>query len=107
VRAFLGLIFFGGLWAVGYALFNGVDGLYELFGADGTVLTGGALIIAGLSASAAALLVGAGVQEVEAEVLGRDGMLSHQKVRRFRPGLLVVGGLFGVIAAAILISGMD
>jgi hypothetical protein len=107
VRALLGLIFFGGLWAVGYVLVNGVDGTYELFGADGPVLTGGALLVAGISASSGVVLLNAGIREVQTPVAGPDGRIEIQTTRQYRVGFIVVAVMLGVVAAGLLLSGMS
>jgi hypothetical protein len=107
MRAILSLVFLGGLWAVGYVLFNGVDGLYELFGADGPVLSGGALIAAGLAASGGVVCLNAGIRPVEVPFTAPDGHIEVQTTRQYRVGYIVIGVILGVVASALLISGMD
>lgn len=107
----LGVIFWGGLFVAGYVLINGLDETYELFGASGSVLGGGAAFIGALAATAAVFCLRAGIRErtEQSPVPSRSGMLDYQtRVRReYHTGFITGAVVLGVVAIAILMSGMD
>jgi len=108
----LGVIFWGGLFVAGYVLINGLNETYELFGASGSVLSGGAAFIGALAATAAVFCLRAGIREGVGQsppVSGRTGMLDYpSRVRReYHAGFITAAVVLGVAAIAILMSGMS
>lgn len=104
IRRMLGVVFFGGLFIAGYVLVNGLDRTYEVFGASGLVLSGGSALLGSLAASAGVFLLRVGILESTHMVEGPGGGPELQTLRTYRPGLITVAILLGVVASVILIS---
>jgi len=106
----LGVIFWGGLFIAGYVLVNGLDETYELFGASGSLLSGGAAFVGALAATAAVFCLRAGIREQveQTPVSRRDGMIDYRSkvTRDYHYGFITAAVVLGVVATGILISGM-
>ena len=104
MRAFLGLIFFGSLFAIGYVLVNGIDGTYVI-GNNGPVMRGGEVLIAAISAIGAlgAFSMGSG----ETSEVVRVGEEPEVRLRRiYRPVPLVVGSALGSVTIVLVLIGV-
>lgn len=103
MRGVLLAVLVGSLYAIGLVLFNGLDGVYDLFGL-GLVVGGGEALAAALATTGGvfAIWFGTGhvVQPIDASESG------EVEARRFyRPPLLGLGGLLFVLAGYLLFQG--
>lgn len=103
MRGILVAVLISSLYAIGYVLFNGIDGVYDLFGL-GLVVGGGEALAAALATSGGvfAIWFGAGhvVQSTEA---GESDVVEERRI--YRPPLLGLGGLLFVLTGYLLFQG--
>ena len=100
MKRLFGLLVLGSVFGIGYVLVNGVGGTYQLFGADGPVLSGGRIIVAALAILVGVAVFGAASAPSLAGPSNRGGKIVTSLGLFALAGYMVVSAPFGADVAA-------